>query len=295
MIELKYLLPKIIKNGSDCILNTKIHNFNAETFKNLKLVSQGCDTFLKSKEVSAKGIILKSNGLVDNRDKTSVARGDTDWRELGEYFAKKYHNVPKVNVYQAGASDGSESYTLSILLKEFLGIDAKKCFPIAAFDINHAVIQEAMKNQKNESEYFLHISNVRKLINKFDLWEDITNEYFKISDDGLGIRPESHVLESIKFKHANILDEWQNFDSQNPSIFLCRNMWPYIDEKMYDNFVKSLYNKLDKNSCILIGSFDNKPDRNVQLLIKDSLKKFGFKESDAGRNNYSFGPILFEK
>lgn len=295
MIELKNLIPEIIKSGSNCILNTKVPNFKTESFNNLKLATLNHDTFHKTKGVSAKGIMFEEYGRVYNRDWTSFLRKDIKWTELGKYFTEKYCSTPKVNVYQAAASKGDESYTLSLLLKKCFGVNSNKVFPINAFDINNEVIQKNINRQKNDSDYFIHISDFRRLTSEFHLYEDGNQEYFKVPDDGFWVRLKSNILKTVEFKHSNILDEVHNFNDKNPSILLCRNMWPYVDEKYYDEFAQNAYNKLADNSCILIGDFDNTPEIKGQALIKDSFKKFGFKETDIARPNYSPGPILFEK
>ena len=92
--------------------------------------------YLFKKPVLKRGQFLNNEGSVYIRDLTCMFREDLDWKKLGEFLETRFAKCSKVNTYVYGCSDGSEAYSLSILLQNKFGKDAEKFFPIIAKDID---------------------------------------------------------------------------------------------------------------------------------------------------------------
>ena len=60
---------------------------------------------------------------------TRMFRSDLDWNLLSYYLENKYKNAQKVNVLNAACSDGSEPYSLAMILDKKIS-GGKKFFPI---------------------------------------------------------------------------------------------------------------------------------------------------------------------
>lgn len=182
-------------------------------------------------------------------------REDLDWKKLGEFLETRFAKCDKVNTYVYGCSDGSEAYSLSILLQNKFGKDAEKFFPIIAKDIDEEKISENIRRQKEgcakaELGYY-------QMRHRLELEEDEAKKYIKhaiggVSNDLMLDKTTSPV----KFSAANILEDLNNIDSKHPSIVMCRNMWPYINENEYKEFAKQLYNRLAPGSVVIVGTFD---------------------------------------
>ena len=77
---------------------------------------------------------IKEDGTL-NRNTTSFFRNDLIWGDFADLLIDKYKNENKVNVYCYACSDGSEPYSVAMLLISRLGLEgAKKFFPIIAVD-----------------------------------------------------------------------------------------------------------------------------------------------------------------
>lgn len=204
-------------------------------------------------------------------------REDLDWKKLGEFLETRFAKCSKVNTYVYGCSDGSEAYSLSILLQNKFGKDAEKFFPIIAKDIDEEKISENIRRQKEgcakaELGYY-------QMRHRLELEEDEAKKYIKHAIEGVSNDLMLDKTTSpVKFSAANILEDLNNIDSKHPSIVMCRNMWPYINENEYKEFAKQLYNRLAPGSVVIVGAFDCSGSllakQNRQSTFPDALKKY---------------------
>ena len=81
-----------------------------------------------------------------HRNNTIFFRNPSFWQNAVKFFEKEYKNVPKVNVYCYGCSDGSEAYTFAMTLLTKIGKKAKKYFPIQAKDYDPVAIEKIQEN-----------------------------------------------------------------------------------------------------------------------------------------------------
>ena len=59
----------------------------------------------------------------------------------------------------------------------------------------------------------------------------------------------------------------KNIDNKNPSLVMCRNMWPYINSSEYDGYAEALYEKLAPGSVVVIGFFDYTADYSDKIFL----------------------------
>lgn len=297
-IKLETLLPDIVlKNPQDAIIRSVRSNFKKLDPNKLKLAHLDKDTFAKNK-VSSKGIVYRLDEMtgldkIYNSSETYFFRNDLDWGNLGKFLREKYNKDKKVNIYQFAPSTGKESYTFVITVMNEFKDEATKFLPIKSYDINHSIVESAKKLQKSNFDEQISEYEVREGLFNMGLKDQDVDEYFECTKNPFALGLKSKVSEAVTFNHANILDEWQNIDEKNPSIIVCRNMWPYVDDKEHELISKNLYNKLAKNSCIIIGGFDNLALSWVHIAKR--LKSVGFIPSGKCMTKYSNGNIIFEK
>jgi len=257
-------------------------NIDRLTFKGNE--SQACSAQLESDifEVqnprSERGRV-KVNGKIFNRNRTGMFRIDLDWFEFANYIKKRFANNKRVNTYVYGCSNGSEAYTMSILLQNTFPDDSERFFPIHAKDIDSKIIKDNIEAKSNDKTR-VHNAEVP------------AREYLCMSDEQIKQHIEvkgfkeyllKNVTEPVEFSTANILDDITNIDEKHPSIVMCRNMWPYINPAEYETFAKNLYERLAAGSLVAIGSYDcsGEPGMNNTDLFPKALLKAGFKEPDS--------------
>lgn len=194
-------------------------------------------------------VILR--GAVFNRHTTYCARGDLNWKELGKYLKDKFPHIEDVDIHCFGCSTGEEAYTLALLLKSLYKDEP---FKILASDILDDIITNNKINQAKGIKLEKH-SATNLLTYKLGIKTGVPDEFYdKINSGIYQIKPE--ITNSIDFSRKNILTSVNNISKTRPSIVLCRNMWPYIDQRLYYKFAQDLYDQLAPGSIVIIGNYD---------------------------------------
>ena len=185
------------------------------------------------------------------------------WNKFFNHVIEKYKNTPKVNVFSLAGSDGSEAYSIAMLLISKLGEEnAKKFFPVIAVDFDKAVTRNARKGFMNLSaDDELRINKYKG--NKLSTFFERTNKSFL--SDKIGATDRQEIL--TKFKLKPILQDKVHFITEDINTYVdkmpatnnlifCRNCWPYL-WKTREEFAQKLSTKTDANSYLVLGNFDS--------------------------------------
>jgi len=210
------------------------------------------------------------------------------WDEFIKFLDYKYQDLNKVNVYNYGCSNGSETFSIIMKMLTNLGKEnSEKFFPIIAKDIDLGAINKAKSTP-------LPIGWFEK--NRIDVHTDKNFDSYFIKDSS-GYRtngvtsdesyyfPTKILTEHVKFSQANILKDYKNIKPEN-SVVLARNFWPYLEENI-PKLISILAKQMGKNSTLVIGSFDINGCNNYGINLILELVKKGFKITD--------NPLIFEK
>lgn len=187
-----------------------------------------------------------------NSNLTHFFRDDIpSWAFLVEKLDKTFENVPKVNVYDFGCSDGSEAYTFIISLFETLGEEkAQKFLPIKAYDKDGFIVKKANSGRVECSpeDYEKLLENTNNNIEKYF-------EIEKEDEDGTKtLKPKEILTDNVTFEKKNYADGLENVEKEN-SLILSRNFLKYLDRS---EIVKATYllRDLDQSSRVVLGGFD---------------------------------------
>ena len=192
-----------------------------------------------------------------------------NWKQFSILLNDFFKNVPQANVYSFGCSDGSEAYSVTMSLIDTLGKNqAKKFFPIKAFDIDFDAIQQAKSGKISCDE-----GDVGRIEDNLDYsisrYGDLSHTYFKRDYPYLFDLKED-IKKQVEFNQGDFLEQIDNIESSN-SLLLCRNFWYYLGEDNIESVFNKLADKIDHTSLLVIGDFDRK------YLLKH-LKNKGFNE-----------------
>ena len=225
----------------------------------------GADSFKKTEAEPLKfhrGAVIRG-GEIFNRRTTMFFRDDIKWEEFRYYLRQRFADYESVSTQVYGCSSGEEPYSLAMTLCEEFGKDAQKFFPIAAKDVT----------LKEKKEF-----DAQRLLGAFhaSLRGARASKYFILKDCETAIFKDK-IKEHVEFSRANILEDLDSIDSKRPSIIFCRNMWPYVDEKEYDEYAQKLFDRLQKGSIVVLGSYDFTDDISIRdVIFAHSLLKSGF-------------------
>lgn len=218
------------------------------------------------------------------RNDTCFFREENFFPMLTNFFSEKFKDIPKVNVYCYGCSDGSEVYTFIMrMLSLCKEKNPEKYFPIVAKDIDSFAIGKTKKNYykitKKEKEYIEHFTN-----NQFDrFFNDPYKDFEAYINEPIYVKKE--LYENVIFSIGDILEDYKNIKPKN-SIILARNFWPYIeDQQTRITFFKKLYKHLGSNSYFVIGDYDREGIAYKNGNIQAEITNAGFKKTEL-RNVY---------
>lgn len=159
-----------------------------------------------------------------------------------EVFPELFEHNNKVKIWSAACSNGSEPYTLAIMLNE-LGINSRR-FEILATDIDRQILKTAKKGIYNEN-------SVKKTE------PDILNKYFTEQNDRYVLDPK--IKNKVSFKQHNLLtDSYRS----NWNLILCRNVFIYFTKETKKKITQKLSNALIKDGFLFLGNTEYllKPD-----------------------------------
>jgi len=244
-----------------------------------------------------RGQLLTKENRIFSAGTTEMFRSDLDWRGLGRVLSRHFSKNEKVNTVIYGCSDGSEAYSMSVLLQHNFKDKSAKFFPIVAKDIDSARIKKNIENQKKPNlvmgkEAYLRSAAQLNIFEREDM-----DGYMVPAESEDGYSWDAELTEKTKmpveFKRANILEDLNSLDEENPTIFMCRNMWPYIDQREYRDFADTLYGKLAQGSVVVIGSFDYSTFNPSLPDFPSALIDAGFRP--AGGSKKEGCDLIFEK
>ena len=214
---------------------------------------------------------LSGEQPVKHRNTTCFYRSDLDWDSLTSFLDKKYADASRVNTYCYACSDGSEPYSFVMKMISSLGEPkAEKFFPVNAKDYDSFIINKAKSKKVSLISYEPEIIN-QQINGSLDNYMEFLGKNRKLHYLEYMYAVKDKLFNKVNFQRANVLSDVASIQSDNAVVF-CRNFWPYLrDGKKIDNLAQNLYESLGKNSCVILGEYDQGDER-----VFKAMEKAGF-------------------
>jgi chemotaxis protein methyltransferase CheR len=144
-----------------------------------------------------------------------------------------------IRFWSAASSTGEESYTLAMLVNEFLKPKYPHItFQILASDINTAVIESAKKGIFKEYA----VRNIPP---------NLLNKYFKTNGMSYELSPD--IRKMVRFANINLYDERAVKTITGVDVIFCANVLIYFDIPSKQKVVQHLYDVLNPEGYLFIG------------------------------------------
>lgn len=194
-------------------------------------------------------------GNVLNRNSTRFFRCDVNWDKFTDHIIKKYTDQSRVNVYCYACADGSEPYSLAMMLISKLGKEAKKFFPIIAKDIDDKFLDQARKGIVKLDIYDVEAitAYTQSPHTRFVAVEPIEEMV-----DNMMVctgRVTEEVHKAVTFEQGDIVADIDNVQSDN-SIVMFRNAWAYLNEDSRHLLAEKIAQRLNTSSMCVISPWD---------------------------------------
>lgn len=203
--------------------------------------------------------VMKNSGADNLKDYARLIKTDTDTRKkfldyitinVTEFYRNKNlfeefeeilikTLIPRfkdINIWSAACSNGSESYSLAMILnKNNIRLRNK----ILATDLDDGILERARRGSYKENEL--------KNIDKKDL-----DRFFEANDGGYHIRNEIKDMVSFK-KHDLIVDNYQ----KGFHVIVCRNVTIYFKNEAKDELYRKMNDALVPGGVFFIGATES--------------------------------------
>jgi chemotaxis protein methyltransferase CheR len=157
--------------------------------------------------------------------------------ELQTKVKEELNNNPNgLKVWSAACSNGSEPYTLTMILNEIAPL---KRHNILATDIDNTILEKAKAGEYTESE-------VKTLKDSY------LKKYFTQKEDKFAFDPKLKSMVTFK-KHDLILDNYEKgFD-----LIVCRNVVIYFNSDIKDKIYKKFSESLKSGGLLFVGATES--------------------------------------
>lgn len=164
---------------------------------------------------------------------TEFYRNPELYKDLSELLKKR--GTPNLKVWSAACSNGSEPYSVAILLTE-LGFSG---FTIHATDLDPNIIKKAKEG-------------IYEDIDVKNLPEAILSKYFTKANNKYHI--SNSIKKTVTFKtHDLLMDKFE----KDYDLVLCRNVVIYFNTEAKDKLYKNLSESIKTNGLFFVGATEN--------------------------------------
>ena len=210
---------------------------------------------------------------IANSSKSWFMRTYPSIEERVNIFLKEFKNVPKVNFYDFGCSNGSDIYSVLIGLHLNGGYDVLNKFgPAKCRDICYAPIYAAKKG-----EYLLNVVEMSE-IDRYTNGDFDKYFYSPLRCEDMYRTHRWHISPYIKdyanFEIGDITEDYKMIEPYN-SIVQTRNMWPYLKPEQKQTLAKNLHDQMRGNAILVIGGIE-KDDPFGNRTAAEYLEDAGF-------------------
>lgn len=211
---------------------------------------------------------------------TTFFRDDLDWDKFSKYEIEHFKDKDKVNVMMFASSDGSEAYSNIISLFETpasKGTDnAKKFFPINAYDIDEEVVKAAQSGYIAGT--YSDIIEVADRSEDYRKYFNITDKVMNIKDDmsfmgAKALKATKKLTENVKFNLGDMFEKIKTIKDDSNTVIMCRNILGYFLNDKIEEFIKLASKFLKKDSLFVIGDYDRE-----FMNIQEAFEQHGFKQ-----------------
>ena len=166
------------------------------------------------------------------------------WRYLREQVIPRISSYPTINIWQAGCSEGEETYSLLIMLKEAGLLSRSR---IIATDISEEALSKASLGVW-KAKHFDHAQDNYKLSGG----ESYFPSYFEHSGNQFAINSE--FRSRVDFMQHNLCEDGCFMEAQ---LVVCRNVLIYFNEQLQEKVCKLFHQSLQRGGYLVLGQVES--------------------------------------
>ena len=237
-------------------------NLNFEKFKNkaIKILKLDLDGYKQKRVKRRTDSLMRRHNVSNYKQCLTLLKTDNEFKSAfidhftintTEFFRNPdnfkyikenilpslFENQNQVNIWSAPCSDGSEPYTMAIILNE-LGIKSNR-FHILASDLDPGSLEVAKKGVY-ESNSLKNVSD--KIIKNYFERESKNTDKYKV---------KSQIINQVEFNKCNLIKD--TFPSSK-DLILCRNFIIYLTKEFKHKLINDLTSVLNSGGYLFLGN-----------------------------------------
>lgn len=191
---------------------------------------------------------------------TSLFRDHDFFNSLIDQISNQYNNSGTLKIWHPGCSDGSEVYSMAMLMNSRM---SNVEFKLLGTDISHESIQTAKSGSLNCKS----LNEVQTLF-RASGGKGSVREYVVSSANSFVIRQK--LYNKVRFSR-HVLGSDSKFTKFD--IIICRNMLMYYNHKAKEKIMKDLYDSLLTGGILAIGKHESIHDLEISSKLETLDKK----------------------
>jgi chemotaxis protein methyltransferase CheR len=173
----------------------------------------------------------------------------------------------QLNIWSAGCSNGSEAYSVAILLER---LSPYRTHRILATDIDKNILVQAAAGGP------YHPADIRNVP------EELKSKYFR--QDGEDFRVTEHLRSKVTFKQQDLTrDPFEN----NFDLIICRNVVIYFNDEAKKKLRKRFIDSLKLNGILFIGATETMLDAADTGFVRLSPCFYKKVQETSGKSKYA--------
>lgn len=212
--------------------------------------------------------------------RSQLFREGIEWNKFPKTLEDRFKDKKQVNLISHACSDGSEAYSMAIMLIEKLGYErAKKFLPIKALDINKDIIDFAKSGYieliDEDLECLEDLGIDPKKYFTYEQGQNIKTPHdYTDEDEGefTTYRVSEKLRSCVEFQTGDVLDDLENLEDDSNTVLFFRNALFFLTPEDREKFLHKVDGKLNGKSLLVLGS----NDYHYCSGVKKIPKKTGF-------------------
>ncbi|MEJ6952237.1 CheR family methyltransferase [Natronospora cellulosivora (SeqCode)] len=248
---------------------TEILNLNLSGYK-IKRVKRRTDSLMRRHEIKDYSECLD---LLENNQKFKAAYLDHFTINTSEFFrnpenfkyleekilAELFSKKQKIKIWSAPCSNGSEPYTISILLDD--GKYQKDRYQILASDLDVNILNAAKNGLYNSNA----VQNVP---------DNLLKKYFtEVNEMGKKFKLSKKIINNVSFEKKDLINE--SFE-KGWDLILSRNFFIYLTNDIKEELTRKFANALNPGSYLFLGNTEfifNPQEYGLEKVFSSFYKK----------------------
>lgn len=191
----------------------------------------------------------RSQAVIEFDVKGNILFANQNFLDVMGYVLEEVVGKRTIRIWSAACSSGQESYSIAMIMQEFLSANPGWHCQIVGTDISDDILAQAMKGEYSQFEVQRGLT-IQMMVKYFDQ----VDGKWRIKDE---------LRQMVHFHNTNLLEEFSSLGMFD--IIFCRNVLIYFDQKTKADVLSRISKQLAPQGHLFLGACETIVNLNVPL------------------------------